>query len=126
MIAYPPTAREILSRPWSYRMSKPADFLLIQRPAAIDPKAVAFASLDALAQAIHDRRGERELRLLNAAMPFANEAKARKGVAVWAVGSDDESTEYVGWAWLDGGDFRKLAAALEALQPQQARHREAA
>lgn len=121
-----PTAREILSRPWSLPMPLTAKFALIQRPASINPQTMRFASLVGMAGFIHARRGKRSLMLLNAALPIAGEDTARQGVAVWAVDQFGDSTEYLGWAWLDGGQRRQLADVLEALQPQEARHREAA
>lgn len=126
MIAPSPTAREILSRPWSLPVPLTAKFALIQRPASINPGLITFPTVADLARGLHRRRGSRSLSLLDAALPVEGERKARQGVAVWAVDQFGETTEYLGWAWLDGGQRRQLADALEALQPQEARHREAA
>lgn len=126
MPAPSPTAREILSRPWSLPVALTAKFALIQRPVSINPGLITFPTLADLARGLHRRRGKRSLTLLNAALPIEGEAKARQGVAVWAVDQFGDSTEYLGWAWLDGGQRHQLADALEAQQPQEARHREAA
>jgi len=127
MIAAPiPTAREILSRPWSLPVPLTAKFALIQRPAALNTGLLKYGTLSALAGDLHRLRSGRSLTLLNAALPIAGEDEARQGVAVWAVDQVGESTEYLGWAWLDGGQRRQLFDALEAIQPQEARHREAA
>lgn len=121
-----PTALQILSRTWSPAMSAAIRFALVQRPATIAARPLAFATLGDLAAGIHRRRGVRALTLLDAALPFEGEDRPRQGVAVWAVDSFGEQTDYLGWAWLDGGKRQQLAAALEISQPQQARHREAA
>lgn len=121
-----PTALEILARPWSLPVPLTARFALIERPAALNPRLFAYPNVSDLARGLHHRRGKRSLTLLNAALPVAGEDAPRQGVAVWAVDQFGESTEYLGWAWLDGGQRQTLAEALEAIQPQEARHREAA
>lgn len=121
-----PTAREILSRIWSPPLSASIRFALVQRPASVNARVVGFAAVADLAAGIHRRRSGRALRLLDAALQFEGEPAPRLGVAVWAVDTVGDRTDYLGWAWLDGGQRRQLAAALEAAQPQQPAHSEAA
>lgn len=118
MAALPPTAREILNRPGSPHMpAADVRFALLTRPNHFGTKPVAFESLDALAASLHRRRRERLIWMLDAALTFEGEARARKGVSVWAVGLDGAATDFLGWCWIDGAGQRELTAALDALVP---------
>jgi len=113
---YPQTARDILNRAGSPHMpAADVRFALLTRPNHIGTKPVAFASLDQLAASLHRRRRERPIWMLDAALTFEGEDRARKGVSVWAVGLDGAATDFLGWCWLDGAGQRELSAALDAL-----------
>lgn len=118
MAADPPTARQILSRQGSPHMpAADVRFALLTRPNHFGTKPIAFENVDKLAASLHRRRRDRAIWMLDAALRFEGEDRARKGVSVWALGPDGAASEFLGWCWIDGAQSRTLQVALDDLTP---------
>lgn len=107
-------ARRDVSRP---SLSDRIDFALLRRPERALDKPVAFTSIAELARAIHRARAGRPIHLLNVSLQMRGETAPRLGVSIWTLTAEGDRHDYLGWAWLDGGDRHVLQGALFAAQP---------
>lgn len=124
---YSPAMRAFLSRLPEPVMPEHARFALIEQPANRSCKPKVYPSADDLGRAVHVRRAGRPIMLLNAALKIANETTARRGVSIWAINvGDDQPGDYLGWVFIGGLQRRELSEVLERIDPDQARHSEAA
>jgi len=97
----------------------PADvrFALVRDPECPSRKPSAFETLHRLADRIHRERRGAPLQLQDAYLRVRGEATPRKGVNVWTLDPVSlERVDFIGWAWLDGGDRFLLEAALPRRQ----------
>ena len=86
-----------------------------------------FTDLKGLCRRIHKLRGTAALQLKPYTLHlYGDPPEGRRAVAVYVLAEDSSSERFVGWAWLDGGDWRQLRSALFALKPDTAIRAEAA
>ena len=103
----------------------PAESTLALLP-ALTPgaKPLVFDKLPQLARRIHAERGGDTLRLQPDRLSWRGQA--RDVVAIYAENQTSSRVRFLGWAWIDGRDWRALEAALAAIQPAAGVFQEAA
>jgi hypothetical protein len=90
-----------------------ARFALVRQPEKSTHKPVVFETLHGLADSIHRAAKGRPIQFVARDMEFRGEPAPRHGVNCYALDKfTQEQTEFLGWAWLGGGDWHLLSAAM--------------
>lgn len=93
-------------------------YCVMAEPGRARARPVVFKTLADLGRHIHRQREGQGLQLHNARSP-CRDYRDRWGVSVFTLPDDLGPCRFLGWAWLNGGDFRVLEGALADLEPQR-------
>jgi len=97
-------------------MDQDIRFALVAKPTEPTCKPMKFDSLPSLARRIQRLRGSDSLQGFDAGVCVFGEEQPRPGVSLFATDPGGRS-RYLGWAFLNGRDWRALQAALHAIAP---------
>jgi hypothetical protein len=95
-------------------MSRDVRFALVRDPLNPHAKPEVKPTLAALARAIHFARNGKPIVLAPTPLKVREWDEELEGVSVITQGPDGAPDAYIGWAWLDGFDWRTLQRALDS------------
>lgn len=99
-------------------LSSSLRYALVRDPEAPACAPVKFATLRSLAISLHQARRGEQISLTDADLQVTGEARPRRGVLVWTLDDAGEPRRCLGWAYLNGGGWTALQAALRAVAPE--------
>ncbi len=81
-----------------------------------DRRTPSFPTLPALARAIHRRRANRPIMVVDAEIECGTELQPRTVAAIHALNDEQQPVEFLGFAWMKGRDARTLQQALRTAE----------
>lgn len=94
-------------------MAEGTRYALVREPDNSIAKPSVFGDLHHLARAIHRDRNGAPIQMVESDLLFQGEETPRKGVNVWTLDPFSmDRKDFLGWAYLNGGDRFLLLAAM--------------